>query len=209
MTETRILNATTGKVEIITKNTIDRYTPRIDGCCNWICEDVMNEIKHDCKIYVPRGNYSHLSTMSMYYKELTGDLTADLKLFQKELNRQFGVNKYEAFVLGAYIHSGTSFSINKCGNHVCRWDSSQLGFIGLPKDKNHKHFAYTADNPDLVAEDMTNAWEGYFSEYQIYDELNEEVVDSCVMAGFHTDNQWIESVENKYHVSFDGVEPIY
>ena len=142
-TEERTLNKITGKVEIITTRTVDRYTPRIDGRCDWICEDTVENIKSDCKIYVPRGEYSHLSTMSMDYNELDGaTLEEDLAIFQKELNRQFGVGKYEAFVLGAYIHSGTSFSVNKSGNHVCRWDSSQLGFIGLRRDKNHKTHYY-------------------------------------------------------------------
>ena len=208
--ETRTLNETTGKVEIITKNTIDRYTPRIDGRCDWICEDTVENIKSDCKIYVPRGDYRCLSTMEMDYNELDGaTLQDDLAIFQKELNRQFGVGKYEAFVLGAYIHSGTSFSVNKSGNHVCRWDSSQLGFIGLRRDKNHKTHHYTADRPDLVEEDLTNAWEGQFEEYQVYDELNEEIVDSCVMAGFHVDQKWVENAEKTYGISFDGVEPIY
>lgn len=210
MKETRTLNETTGKVEIITTRTVDRYTPRIDGRCEWICEDTVENIKSDCKIYVPRGDYSHLSTMSMDYNELDGaTLQDDLAIFQKELNRQFGVGKYEAFVLGAYIHSGTSFSVNKSGNRVCRWDSSQLGFIGLRRDKNHKTHYYTADNPDLVADDLTNAWEGQFAEYQVYDELDEEIVDSCVMAGFHVDQKWVEHAEKTYGISFDGVEPIY
>lgn len=209
-TEERTLNKITGKVEIITTRTVDRYTPRIDGRCDWICEDTVENIKSDCKIYVPRGEYSHLSTMSMDYNELDGaTLEEDLAIFQKELNRQFGVGKYEAFVLGAYIHSGTSFSVNKSGNHVCRFDSSQLGFIGLRRDKNHKTHYYTADNPDLVADDLTYAWNGEFSEYQVYDELDEEIVDSCVMAGFHVDQKWIENAEKTYRISFDGVEPIY
>ena len=44
--------------------------------------------------------------------------------------------EYEAFVLGAYIHSGTSFSISKTGDHRCRFDSGNLGFIGVPKGTN-------------------------------------------------------------------------
>ena len=115
MAETRTLNETTVRE-------VDRYTPRIDGLCVWICEDTVDEIKRECKIGVPRGEYSSLCNFDMDYDLLTGDL----ETFQNELDEQFGSHKYEAFVLGAYIHSGTSFSVNKCGNRVCRFDSSRL-----------------------------------------------------------------------------------
>lgn len=193
--DNRINKNITGKVEIITKRVIDRYTPRIDGRC----EEIVNEIKRECKIYVPRGEYSSLCNFNMDYDLLTGDL----ETFQKELDSQFGSHKYEAFVLGAYIHSGTAFSVNKCGNRVCRFDSSQLGFIGLPVDSNNGEFYYTADKSDNV----TNAWNGFYNEYQIYDELNGDIVDSCVSA--ETPSEWIESAEKTYNVSFDGVEPMY
>lgn len=200
----RTLNETTGKVEIITKRTVDRYTPHI-YLAEWYCDDVVNEIKDYCKIYVPRGDYSGLSNFEMDYDSLTGNLSDDLEIFQKELDDRFGKGKYEAFVLGAYIHSGTAFSVNKVGNHVCRFDSSQLGFIGLPVSTENT--IYNAENPSRVADDFTYAWNGFYNEYQIYDELNGEIVDSCVSA--ETPSEWIESAEKTYHVSFDGVEPMY
>lgn len=203
----RKLNKETGKVEITTVTVVDRYTPRIDGSCDWICEDVVENIKSECKIYVPRGEYSHLSNFEMNYDSLTGCLSDDLKKFQKELDKQFGNGKYEAFVLGAYIHSGTSFSINKTGNRVCRFDSSQLGFIGLPTKS--KDVFYSADDPSCVADDLTYAWNGEIAEYQVYDELEEEIVDSCVFVGCKTDSTWLENVKEKYGVSFDGVECVY
>lgn len=206
-TEERTLNEITGKVEIITTRTVDRYTPRIDGRCDFMCEDTVDEIKRECKIYVPRGEYTSLSNFEMDYDALNGTLAEDLETFQNELDSQFGSHKYEAFVLGAYIHSATAFSVNKCGNRVCRWDSSQLGFIGLPVDSNDGEFYYTADKPDEVANELTNAWNGFYNEYQIYDELECEVVDSCVSA--ETPSEWIESAEKTYHVSFDDVEPMY
>lgn len=198
----RKLNEQTGKVEITTVREVDRYTPHIYQA-EWYCDDVVNEIKNNCKIYVPRGDYSQLSNFDMDYDLLTGDLSADLETFQNELDEQFGSHKYEAFVLGAYVHSITAFSVNKSGNRVCPFDSSQLGFIGLPVDSNNGEFYY----PDKVAEEWTNAWNGFYNEYQIYDELNEEIVDSCVSA--ETPSEWIESAEKTYHVSFDGVEPTY
>lgn len=203
----RKLNEQTGKVEITTVREVDRYTPRIDGCCDWFCEDTVDEIKRECKIYVPRGEYKSLSNFNMDYDKLDGTLAEDLETFQNELDSQFGSHKYEAFVLGAYIHSATAFSVNKSGNRVCRWDSSQLGFIGLPVDSNDGEFYYTADKSDKVADELTNAWNGFYNEYQIYDELNCEVVDSCVSA--ETLPEWLEDVRQKYGVSFDNVEPMY
>lgn len=67
----------------------------------------------------------------------------DLAGFQSAIG-----DEYEAFVLGAYIHSETSFSISKTGDHRCRFDSCNLGFIGVPK----------GTNPDKIAEELTAAW---------------------------------------------------
>ena len=200
----RKLNEQTGKVEITTVREVDRYTPHIYQA-EWYCDDVVNEIKDYCKIYVPRGDYTSLSNFEMDYDLLTGDLSADLETFQNELDSQFGSHKYEAFVLGAYVHSATAFCVNKVGNRVSRFDSSQLGFIGLPVSAENT--IYNAENPSRVADDFTYAWNGEFQEYQIYDELSEEIVDSCVSA--ETPSEWIESAEKTYHVSFDGVEPMY
>ena len=203
----RTLNEETGKVEIVEKREVDRYTPRIYSCDNWFYEDIIEGIKSECKIYVPRGEYSTLSNFEVDYESLTGVLSDDLERFQKELDERFGKGEYEAFVLGAYIHSGTAFSVNKSGNRVCRFDSSQLGFIGLPTKSENK--IYSADDPSRVADDLTHAWNGEYVEYQVYDELNEEIVDSAIFVCYDVDSTWIETAKETYGVNFDGLEPVF
>ena len=94
------------------------------------------EIKDYCKLWVGSYNYSNLTNVELDEDEVfEGKSLADyLAGYQKFLDNKFGEGKYEAFVLGAYIHSGTSFSISKTGDHRCRFDSGTLGFIGLKKN---------------------------------------------------------------------------
>lgn len=203
-----------GMVHVIETYDEPRYTPRIWGNCECECENTINEIKESCKIYVPRGDYKGLTTFEIDYDELTGKtLAEDLEIFQKLLDKEFGKDQYEAFVLGAYIHSGTSFSVNKTGNHVCQWDSSQLGFIGLKKNVED---CYSAEHPDKVAEMLTAAWEGEFNEYQVIDNLTDECAvtengdyESLTTCDYKEAQEWCDKMEQKYGISFDNVNPIY
>ena len=204
-TENRTLNAENGNVCVQTQYEIPRYEARIYADCQWTCEDVIENLKSEAKIWVGSREYTSLSNISEP-EDLTGNLETDLDLFQKQLDEEYGKGEYEAFVLGAYIHSFTSFSINKSGNHVCRFDSSQLGFIGLPVSPTS---FYSADNADKVAEELTHAWNGEYNEFVVYDNLNEEPVDSITTADPHEKSDWFRSVEDKYKVSFDDVDPIY
>lgn len=108
----------------------------------------VEEIKDCCKLWVKSCNYSNLTNVEGDFDDLAG--------FQSAIG-----DEYEAFVLGAYIHSGTSF---KTGDHRCRFDSETLGFIGVPKDK--------------IAEELTAAWNGEYEGYEIYDNLTDDYVDS-------------------------------
>lgn len=191
-----------------------RYMPRIWGNCEWECENTVNEIKECCKIYVPRGDYSDLTTFEIDHDDLTGStLEEDREIFQKKLDEEFGKDEYEAFVLGAYIHSGTSFSVNKEGNHVCRFDSSQLGFIGLKKNVEDY---YSAKHPDHVADMLTAAYNGEFNEYQVIDNYTDECVvldngdyESLTTCDYKEAQEWCEKMEKKYNISFDDVNPTY
>ena len=168
------------------------------------CDMTVDEIKDCCKIYVPRGDYSNLTTFEINYDDLNGETLADdLAIFQNKLDEEFGKDEYEAFVLGAYIHSGTAFSVNKTGNHVCRFDSSQLGFIGLKKNVED---IYSAEHPDKVAEMLTAAWNGEFVEYIVYDNYNDEVVNSIITSDYNELNKWFNDVKTKYNVSFDNIQ---
>lgn len=150
---------------------------RVRDDCSDECEMVIEDIKYCCKIWVKSRNYSDLTNVE-------GDFD-DLAEFQSAIGEE-----YEAFVLGAYIHSGTSFSISKTGDHRCRFDSGNLGFIGVPKGMN----------PDKIAEELTAAWEGEYRGYDIYDNLTDEYVDSICDYDYNNLEKWKEEAREKYGV---------
>lgn len=203
---TKTLDETTGRVKVTETYEKDRYRGMIDGDCSFICHEQMNEIKACCKIYIPRGDYSHLSTYSVDYDELTGNLVEDLKYFQQKLDEDFDKDEYEAFVLGAYIHGATVFSINKVGNRVCQFDSSQLGFIGLKKNADD---FFSAKNADKIAEELTACWEGEYKEYSVIDNLDDEIVDSVTTYDYETIQKFCDMAKQKYGIDFDTIKVTY
>lgn len=205
----RILSEDNNNVTIIETYDLPRYSARVCNDCHYECEAVIEDIREYCKIWIPkRSDYSTLANVELDANEVfTGKcLSEDLVNYQKYLDDTFGKDEYEAFVLGAYIHSGTAFSVNKEGNHVCRFDSSQLGFIGLKKNTED---CYSAEHPDKVADDLTAAWEGEFNEYQVIDNLTNDVIDSIITADYDEAGKWCDKAKEKYNVNFDDVESIY
>lgn len=161
------------KNEIVEEYDIPRYEMRVRDDCEMAIED----IKYCCKIYVKSRDYSNLTNVEGDFDDLAG--------FQSAIGEE-----YEAFVLGAYIHSGTSFSISKTGDHRCRFDSGTLGFIGVPKGMN----------PDKIAEELTAACNGEYEGYEIYDNLTDDYVDSICDYDYKNLKKWKEEAREKYGV---------
>lgn len=212
-----MVNDNANLVKVTESYEIPRYSGKIYGDCDWYCEDIVNGLKNDCKIWTRKNkDFGNLCNIweSDYelYDFLTGNLEQDLEIFQKKLDRKFGKGKFEAFVLGAYIHSGTSFSINKCGNQICRWDSSQLGFIGIPKNSDGD-YGYKAEDASVIADELTDAWEGGFLNYQVVDEFTGDAVDENIFGtasgSLREENEWKEKTEQKYGIKWDSVDVIY
>ena len=190
------LNEVFGKVVHVTEEyDIPRYEMRVRDDCSDECEMTIEDIQNHCKIWVKSCNYSNLTNVELDEDEVFEgkSLAGDLAGYQKFLDNKFGEGKYEAFVLGAYIHSGTSFSISKTGDHRCRFDSGNLGFIGVPKGMN----------PDKIAEELTAAWEGEYEGYEIYDNLLDDYVDSICDYDYNSLEEWKKSAKLKYDVEFD------
>lgn len=172
-------------VHVVEEYDIPRYEMLVRDDCSDECEMTVEEIKDCCKLWVKSRDYSNLTNV-----ELDEDEVFDLAGYQKFLDREFGEGKYEAFVLGAYIHSGTSFSISKTGDHRCRFDSGTLGFIGVPKGMN----------PDEIAEELTAACNGEYEGYEIYDNLTDDYVDSICDYDYKNLKKWKEEAREKYGV---------
>ena len=179
-------------VHVVEEYDIPRYEVRVRDDCSDECEMTVEEIKYCCKLWVGSYNYSNLTNVELDDNEVFEgkSLAGDLASYQKFLDREFGEGEYEAFVLGAYIHSGTSFSISKTGDHRCRFDSGTLGFIGVPKGMN----------PDKIAEELTAAWNGEYQGYEIYDNLTDDYVDSICDYDYKNLKKWKEEVREKYGV---------
>ena len=164
-------------VHVVEEYDIPRYEMRVRDDCSDECEMVIEDIEYCCKIWVKSRNYSNLTNVEGDFDDLAG--------FQSAIGEE-----YEAFVLGAYIHSGTSFSISKTGDHRCRFDSGTLGFIGVPKGMN----------PDKIAEELTAAWNGEYEGYEIYDNLTDDYVDSICDYDYKNLKKWKEETREKYGV---------
>lgn len=164
-------------VHVVEEYDIPRYEMQVRDDCTDECKMTIEDIEYCCKIWVKSRDYSNLTNVEGDFDDLAG--------FQSAIGEE-----YEAFVLGAYIHSGTSFSISKTGDHRCRFDSCNLGFIGIPKGMN----------PDKIAEELTAAWNGEYEGYDIYDNLTDEYVDSICDYDYKNIEKWKEEARSKYNI---------
>lgn len=164
-------------VHVVEEYDIPRYEMRVRDDCSEECEMAIEEIEYCCKIWVKSRDYSNLTNVEGDFNDLAG--------FQSEIG-----DEYEAFVLGAYIHSRTSFSISKTGDHRCKFDSGTLGFIGVPKGMN----------PDEIAKELTAAWNGEYQGYEIYDNLTDDYVDSICDYDYKNIEEWKEEARSKYNI---------
>ena len=179
------LNEVFGKVVHVTEEyDLPRYEVRVRDDFTDECEMTVEEIKDCCKLWVGSYNYSNLTNVEGDFDDLAG--------FQSAIGEE-----YEAFVLGAYIHSGTSFSISKTGDHRCRFDSGTLGFIGLKKNVDD---CYSAEHPEKVADALTAAWNGEYQGYEIYDNLLDDYVDSICDYDYNSLEEWKEEARSKYNI---------
>ena len=199
MNETRILVG--NKVRVTKVYDIPRYETSI--CSDeFEAEQMLADIKEECKFCVMVDDYRSLTNVDLDEDNIftKTSLQVDLKRYQKFLDDEYGKGEYEAFVLGAYIHSGISFSISKEGDHRCRFDSGQLGFIGLPTDTK---VVYNAECPNKVARCLTAIYNGEFRQYEIIDNLTLDAIDSICDFDYNTIKQWQKAASEKYGVTFD------
>ena len=161
-----------GMVEETITKTMPRYVG-FEKFAEWACEDITNDFTSNNKIWItPReregfkGVYDTKENWEPEYKSVEKDIES----FQKYLDETYGKDKYEAYALGAYIHGNVSFAFNKGDDHRCRWDSGTYGFVGINKERNY--------NLNNLASSISDAWNGWVEEVGVYDNYNEEIVDS-------------------------------
>lgn len=192
-------------VEITTVTEVPRYSGRAFREDQAFYDVQMTGFKDSVKMWVGARDYSNLTTEDSFEPNMS-NLEEDRQAFQRYLDREYGKGKYEAYVLGAYIHGATSFSVSKEGDHRCRFDSGQLGFIGLPADTKNEPFY---SNPDKVADELTALWEGEYITYEVVDELTLDVVESITTHEHKDYCEFAKNAKEKYKVDFDNIEVQY
>jgi len=181
-------------VKTVTETYEDRYVGEevYDSC---ECEFVVDDFKEQNKIWCKnsREGFGSMNTGENWEPE-GESVEQDLESFQKYLDDEYGKDKYEAYALGAYVHSAVSFAFNKGEDTRCRWDSGTAGFVGINKELN-------VDLNDY-ANMLSDAWNGYISRLCVYDNYEDDYVDEI----WSTESQeniskWKAEMKEKYGVT--------
>ena len=175
------------------------YEPRYEGICSYNqaeCELIVEDFKNMNKVWTmkhSREGFDSLDTGEDWQPEGVS-VCADVESFQKYLDETYGKGKYEAYALGAYIHSAVSFAFNKGEDNRCRWDSGTCGFVGITKQLNIDLNEY--------ASRLSDAWNGYVHIFQVWDNLEDEVVDEIVsIESTKSINEWKDKMKEQYGVT--------
>ena len=192
MTKTLLEN---GNVQVTTVKEISRY----EGICNYSqaeCELIAEDFKNLNKVWTMKHNregFDSLDTGEDWEPE-GNSVCEDIESFQKYLDETYGKDKYEAYALGAYIHSAVSFAFNKGEDTRCRWDSGTIGFVGINKELHVDLNTY--------ASNLSDAWNGYVYILEVWDNLEDEVVDEIIsIESCKAINEWKDRMKEQYGVT--------
>lgn len=181
----------------VVKTIKEIYEPRYegfweyDGCeCEFVGDDFKEQNKVWCKN--SREGFESLNTGESWEPE-GRSVEDDIESFQKYLDETYGKDKYEAYALGAYIHSAVSFSFNKGEDTRCRWDSGTCGFVGINKELNVdlNHYASA----------LSDAWNGSIERMYVYDNYEGEEIDSITSLSERKEIQeWKDKMKEQYGI---------
>lgn len=181
------------------EETIVKEIPRYEGICNYSqaeCEMIAEDFKETNKVWTMKHNregFDSLDTGEDWEPE-GNSVCEDIESFQKYLDETYGEGKYEAYALGAYIHSAVSFAFNKGEDNRCRWDSGTCGFVGINKELNVDLNQY--------ASQLSDAWNGWVYVLEIWDNLNDEVVDEILsIESCKVISEWKDKMKEQYGVT--------
>lgn len=181
------------------EETIVKETPRYEGICNYSqaeCEMIAEDFKNLNKVWTMKHNregFDSLDTKEDWEPE-GNSVCEDIESFQKYLDETYGKDKYEAYALGAYIHGTVSFAFNKGEDNRCRWDSGTCGFVGINKELNVDLNQY--------ASQLSDAWNGWVYVLEIWDNLNDEVVDEILSTeSCKAISEWKDKMKEQYGVT--------
>lgn len=184
-----------GKVEVTTVTEMPRYTGFHQGSSE-LCKMIMTDFTDNNKVWITpneREGFKGIMDTKEDWEPEKESVEKDIESFQKYLDETYGKDKYEAYALGAYIHSAVSFAFNKSEDNRCQWDSGTIGFVGIAKDM------YT--NLNAIASELSDSWNGWIEEIGIFDNLTDEVVDSIISTeSVKYINEWKAKMKEEYGV---------
>ena len=188
-----------GNVNVVTVATVPHYEGHIYASQGG-CTMLVDSIKENCDIWCARSRegFEVLNTINDWEPE-GESLQKDIESFQQYLDEKYGKDNLVAYALGAYIHSMVSFSISKSEDNRCRWDSGTCGFIGIPNNM--------VDQTRQIAENLSNGWNGEVYEYQIWDNLKNDMVDYEMSYG--DIKGFMKRAQDEFGIDFSKLEVVY
>ena len=177
----------------------DRYEGQVeyDQC---ECETVVEDFKEQNKVWVgkSREGFDTFNTGENWEPDADSTVEQDLESFQRYLDDTYGKDKYEAYVFGAYVHSGVAFGFckHKYVNQFDSggWDSSTIGFVGINKELKVDLNEYAS----LLSE----AWNGSIYCLSVYDNYDGDQVDAIWSTeSQEAINKWKDEMKEKYGVT--------
>ena len=181
------------------EETIVKEIPRYEGICNYSqteCEMIAEDFKETNKVWTMKHNREGFDSLDTGedWEPKGNSVCEDIESFQKYLDKTYGKDKYEAYALGAYIHSAVSFAFNKGEDNRCRWDSGTCGFVGINKELNVDLNQY--------ASQLSDAWNGWVYILEIWDNLNDEVVDEILSTeSCKAISEWKDKMKEQYGIT--------
>lgn len=105
--------------------------------------------------------------------------------------------QYRVYVVYAYIHGGVSLSLSRHGEHSCRFDTSNTGYI-LIKRKNGLTDSKAFEIAQHILDDWNQYLNGSYYEYKI--KKDSDVIESCT--GFNSKEEALNEAKiiiDKYY----------
>ena len=182
------------------EETIVKEIPHYEGFWQYdqsTCECVSEDFVEQNKVWITsheREGFKSVFDTGEDWEPECNSVEDDIESFQKYLDETYGEGKYEAYALGAYVHSAVSFAFNKGEDNRCRWDSGTCGFVGINKELNVDLNQY--------ASQLSDAWNGYVYVLEIWDNLNDEVVDEILSTeSCKVISEWKDKMKEQYGVT--------
>ena len=156
----------------------------------WWESGMFDEFLKNKKIVSVSAQYDWLNNTSDFECD-SRDIDEVLSKFSKYIKNKYGTD-YKVYVVQEYRHSCGCFYLTDTTDRVDSWDSGFVGVMAMPKDVDSR----------LIANMITDVYEGTVDLYEIIDNETDEAVDEF--------EYWSNADSiNKYHEIADEIKNKY